>query len=192
MNNLIAISLTPRAKVQIRTITREVLPYFGRVRVTNSHIILKKHIFARRRKIILEDFLLEVLPKEMKRWELFKETESPLIYFGNTVEFLLHLDSIGERNVIPYLWKCYNSVITSELLQEQDLPAVHQVRLICMKHTTDVMATKVVSNLKRMQKLVKGQTFITQSKQVLNVVFKSPDIRGSPVLSTYIQERQIS
>ena len=185
MKNLLAISLVPIAKKQLRKISKEVLPNFGRVRINSEEVILPTGLFKRNKKIPLIDFLAEVLPKEINRWAESKDIESPLPYFGNSVEFLLHLDAISERNIISYLWKCYIAVTTQEIFEETYVSEARSYYTRSTKVITSVIANKVVRDLRRMcnnvERIVKvdGVQYLP-----LSVVYRSPDIRGSPELST--------
>jgi len=188
MKNLLAISLTPAARKQLKTITKTVMPNFGRVRIKANEVILRKRRFSRRsNRIPLMHFLTETLPKEINRWAEFEDIESPLSYFGNSVEFLLHLDAINERNVISYLWKCYTRVITLKDLGVQSVERVRSAHTVSTRITTPVVSDKVLKELKRMRSNVKRTIKLEGLRySPLNVVYRSPDIRGSPELRTYL------
>ena len=196
MKNLLAISLVPAAKKQLKTITKAVIPNFSRVKITSEEVILQKRLFSRKHRIELMAFLTEILPKEMNKWARSKDIESPLPYFGNSVEFLLHLDAIGQKNLISYLWKCYTQVITHGKLGSTSVKQITSHYVINTRIITNVMAHKVTKDFNRMRNNLK-RTIRTDGLRFprLDVVYVSPDIRGSPKLEpVYLNgaERQIS
>ena len=196
MKNLLAISLVPAAKKQLKTIIKAAIPNFGRVRVTSEEVILQKRLFSRKHRIELMPFLTETLPKEMNKWAQSKDIESPLPYFGNSVEFLLHLDAIGQKNLISYLWKCYTQVITFNKLGSTPVQQITSHYVMSTRIITNVMARKVVRDFNRMRNTLK-LTIRTDGLRFtrLDVVHISPDIRGSPdIIPVYLNgaERLIS
>jgi hypothetical protein len=194
MRNLMAITLTSATRKQIKTISKSVIPSFGRVNIKNSEVVLRKHIFSRRHKIELKAFLLEVLPKHISEWAKSKDIESPLPYFGNTVEFLLHLDSIDERDIVAYLWKCYTRIKTTGHLEDSSVVQERQHKVIVNTYiTTDGVLRKIVNDLNRMISNAERITSkLPDAHAVLDVIYKSPDIRGSPRYSYLVEQRLIS
>ena len=182
-----AISLTPLFKKQLKTISRAVIPNFSRVKINSNGVILSRGLFKRKHRIPLHDFLTETLPKEINRWAESKDIKSPLPYFGNSVEFLLHMSAIGETNIISYLWKSYVYVITLEQNENGPILRVKSRSIVSTRVTTNVVENKVLRSLKRMRKNVK-RTFImpVSNYATLDVVYRSPDIRGSPKIRSYL------
>lgn len=182
-----AISLTPLFRKQVKSISKEVFSNFGRIRITYKEVILQKRLFWRKHRIPVIDFLTEILPKEINEWAESKNIESPLPYFANSVQFLLHMDSLGEKNIISYLWKCYTHVITLDALKSKNITEVEPSHMVYTRVTTNVVSDRVVKDLKRMRNNVRQTYKVLECKcSPLDIVYKSPDIRGSPKIRTYL------